>query len=68
MAERRKKKLACFQKTWSSVVKKGDTARASMPVGSSFTLEELVHMFDVSVSSNYGADLEGITRTLTDSV
>jgi hypothetical protein len=50
------------------VVKKGDTARASMPVSSSFTLEELVHMINVSVSSKYVADLEGITRTLTDSV
>jgi hypothetical protein len=50
------------------VVKKGDTARALMPVSSSFTLEELVHMINVSVSSKYVADLEGITCTLTDSV
>jgi hypothetical protein len=49
-------------------VKKGDTMWASMPVSSSFTLEELVHMIDVWVSSKYGTDLEGITRTLTDSV
>jgi hypothetical protein len=58
MAYRRKKKLACFQKTWSS----------SMLVSSLFTLEELVHMIDVSVSSKYGTDLEGITHMLTDSV
>jgi hypothetical protein len=68
MAERRKKKLACFQKTRSGVVKKDDTARASLPVSSPFTLEELVHMIDVSVSRKYGADLESITCMLTDSV
>jgi hypothetical protein len=38
------------------------------PVNSPFTLEELVHMIDVSVNSKYGADLEGITCTLTNSV
>jgi hypothetical protein len=68
IVERRKKKLACFQKTRSGVVKKGDTVRASMLVSSSFTLEELVHMTDVSVSRKYGTDLEGIMHTLTDSV
>jgi hypothetical protein len=65
MAERHKKELACFQRTRSSVVRKGNTTRA---VSSSFTLEELVHMIDVSVSSKYGADLESITCTLTDRV
>jgi hypothetical protein len=39
---------------------------ASVPVNSPFTLEELVHMIDVSVNSKYGADLEGITRTIMD--
>jgi hypothetical protein len=68
MVERRKKKMVWFQRTQSSVVKKGDTVWASIPVSSSFTLEELVHMIDVLVSSKYGADLECITRTLTDSV
>jgi hypothetical protein len=50
------------------VVKKGDIMKASAPVHSCFTLEELVHMIDVSVNSEYWVDLEGITRTLTDSV
>jgi hypothetical protein len=68
MAERRKKKLACFQKTRNGVLKKGNTVKASAPVNSPFTLEELVHMIGISVSSKYGADLEVITRTLTDSV
>jgi hypothetical protein len=68
MAERRKKKLACFQKTRHGVVKKGDTVKASTPVNSPFTLEELVHLIDVSVNSKYGADLEAVTRALTESV
>jgi hypothetical protein len=66
--ERRKKKLACFQKTRCGVVKKGDTTRASQPVSSPFNLEELVHMIDVSVNSKYGVDLERITCTLTNSL
>jgi hypothetical protein len=61
VAERRKKKLAYFPKTRSGVGKKGDTVKASTPVNSPFTLEELVHMIDVSVNSKYGADLEVIT-------
>jgi hypothetical protein len=68
MAERRRKKLASFQKTRHNVVKKGDIVKASTPVNFPFTLEELVHMIDVSVISKYGTDLEGIMRTLTDSV
>jgi hypothetical protein len=47
--ERCKKKLACFQKTRGGVVKKGGTTRASQPVSSPFTLDEHVHMIDVSV-------------------
>jgi hypothetical protein len=68
MAEWRRKKLACFQKTRSRVVRKGDTMKASTLVNSLFTLEELVHMIDVSINSKYIANLEGITRTLTHSV
>jgi hypothetical protein len=49
-------------------VKKGDTMKASMLVNPPFNLEELVHMNDVFVNSKYGADLEGITCTLADSV
>jgi hypothetical protein len=68
MAERRKKKLACFQKTRQGVVKKGDMVKASVLVNSPFTLEELVHLIDVFVNNKYGTDLEGITRTLMNSV
>jgi hypothetical protein len=67
MAERRKKKLACFQKIRGGAIKKGDTAKAR-PINSPFTLEELVHMIDVSVNRKYGVDLEGITHTLMDSL
>jgi hypothetical protein len=68
MVEWRKKKLTSFQKTRHGVIKKGDTVKASTPVNYSFTLEELLHMIDVSVNSKYGVDLEGITHTHTDSV
>jgi hypothetical protein len=68
MAERMKKKLTCFQKNRNGVVKRGNTAKASAPVNSPITLEKCVHMIDISVSSKYGADLEAISRTLTDSV
>jgi hypothetical protein len=67
-AERRRKKLACFQKTRGGGIKKGDTVKASSPVNSPFTLEVHVHMIDVLVNNKYEADLEGITRTLKDSV
>jgi hypothetical protein len=55
--ESRKKKLTCFQKTRNRVIKKGDTTKASIPVNSPFTLEELIHMIDFSINSKYGVDL-----------
>jgi hypothetical protein len=61
MVERCKKKLDCLQKTRDGVVKKSDMVKASIPANALFTLEELVHMIGVSVSSKYGADLEAIT-------
>jgi hypothetical protein len=67
MAERRKK-LTCFRKTRGGVVKKGDTMKVSTLANSSFTLEELIHLINVSVNSKYGANLEGITWALTDGV
>jgi hypothetical protein len=64
MVERRKKKLACFQKTRSRVVKKGDTTKASVPVNSLFTLEELIHMIDVSINMKYGRIWRGLRALL----
>jgi hypothetical protein len=68
MVEWPKKKHAYFKKTRHGVVKNGDTVKASTSVNSSFTLEESVHMIDVSFNMKYGTDLEGITRMLMDSV
>jgi hypothetical protein len=50
------------------VVKKGDTDKASIPINSSFTLEEHVHMIDVSVNIKYEANMEGMMHMLTDSI
>jgi hypothetical protein len=56
MAERRRQKLACFQKTRHGVVKKVDTIAASK-VNSSLSPKDLVQLVNVSVASKYGADL-----------
>jgi hypothetical protein len=58
MAEIRRRKLACFQKTCNNVVKKADTtAPSSHKVNSYLNPEDLIHMVDVSVTSIYGEDL-----------
>jgi hypothetical protein len=58
MAELRRRKLTCFQKTLNGVIRKADTVAAtSAKVNSPLTPEDLVHMVDVSVASKYGADL-----------
>jgi hypothetical protein len=59
MAERRRKKLACFQKMRDSIVKKADTTNASDTKvnSSSLSPEDLVQLVDVSVVSKYSADL-----------
>jgi hypothetical protein len=63
MTERHQKKLVCFQKTCNEVVKKANTATASgAKVSTSLSLEDLVHMVDVSVASKYGVDLTQFTR------
>lgn len=68
--ESRKKKLACYQKTRGGIVKKADTASISLTKVSSLpiTPEELAQFVDISVASKYGADLEQMTRMVTDSV
>jgi hypothetical protein len=65
MAERRRYKLACFQKTWHGVVKKVDTTTASK-VNSSLSPEDLVQLVDVSVASKYSADLTQFTRVIAE--
>jgi HPt (histidine-containing phosphotransfer) domain-containing protein len=62
MAEVRRRKLACFQKMSNDVVKKsGTTAASGTKVNSHLSLEDLVHMVDVSIASKYGADLTQFT-------
>jgi hypothetical protein len=62
MAERRQRKLACFQKTRNGVVKKADTTAASWAkVNASLNPKDLVHMVDVSVTGKYRADLTQFT-------
>jgi hypothetical protein len=59
MAEIRRRKLACFQKTRNVIVKKANTATTSgiKVNSSSLSPEDLVQLVDVSVMSKYGTDL-----------
>jgi hypothetical protein len=67
MAELRKRKLACFQKTHNSVFKKTDMATASSAkVNSSLNPEDLAHMVDVSMARKYGNDLIQFTRVMAE--
>jgi hypothetical protein len=57
-----RRKLACFQKTCTGVIKKTvlavmTTMTTAPTVTSNLTPKELVKLIDVSVASNYGADL-----------
>jgi hypothetical protein len=58
MAELRRKKLACFQKTCNGIVKKVDTTITSGAKVNSFPLsfEDLIQLVDVSITSKYGAE------------
>jgi hypothetical protein len=73
MAEARRRKLACFQKTHKGVIKKTvpaimTTATATHTVIPNFTPEELVKFMDVAVASKYGNNLTNFTRTITEKV
>jgi hypothetical protein len=72
MAEARRK-LACFQKTRTGVIKKivpaiKTAAIATPMVIPNLTPEELVKFMDVAVTSNYGNDLTNFTHTITEEV
>jgi hypothetical protein len=72
MAEARRK-LACFQKTRTGVIKKivpaiKTAAIATPMVIPNLTPEELVKFMDVVVTSNYGNDLTNFTHTITEEV
>lgn len=65
MAELRRRKLACFQKTCNGVVKKADTTSTlNMKVTSDLSPEDLVHMVHMAIASKYGADLTQFTRMI----
>jgi hypothetical protein len=67
MAELRRKKLACFQKTRNRVVKKADTAVATdAKVNAHLSRKDLVHMVDVLVASMYGANLTQFTHVVAE--
>jgi hypothetical protein len=53
MAERRRQKLVCFQKTHHDIIKEVDTIAASK-VDSSLSPKDLVQLIDVSVAIKYG--------------
>jgi hypothetical protein len=75
MAAARRKKLTCFQKTRTRVVKKtapivtttATTATTSM-VTPKMTPEELVKFMDVAVASKYSNNLSNFTRVIIDDV
>jgi hypothetical protein len=65
MAEARRRKLACFQKTRTGVIKKTvptttTTTTATPTITPNHTPEELVKFMDVAVASKYGNDLPKI--------
>jgi hypothetical protein len=67
MAERRQRKLTCFQKMCNDVVKKADMVAASgAKTNASLSPEDLVLMVDVSVASIYGADLTQFTHVVAE--
>jgi hypothetical protein len=71
MAEARRRKLACFQKTRMGVIKKTIVAITTMAtaittVSTNLTPEELVKFMDVAVASKYVYDPTNITRTITE--
>jgi uncharacterized membrane protein len=73
MAEVRRKKLSCFQKTRNGVIRKTVPAVTTMATATStvtpnLTPEELVKFMDVAVASKYGNDLMNFTRTITEEV
>jgi hypothetical protein len=65
-----RRKLTCFQKTRTRVIKKTTPTvmTAASTVTPNMTPEELVKVMDVAVASKYGNDLSNLTRVITDDV
>jgi hypothetical protein len=73
MVEVRRRKLTCFQKTRTEVIKKTVPAimtakTATSMVTPNLTPEELAKFMDVAVASKYGNDLMNFTCTITKEV
>jgi hypothetical protein len=73
MAEARRRKLACFQKTRMGVIKKTiqaitTTATTTSMVTPNLTPEELVKFMDVAIASKYGNDLTNFSHTIIEEV
>jgi hypothetical protein len=73
MADARRRKLACFQKTCTGVIKKMvpiiTTAATAIPtVIPNLTPKVLVKFMDVAVASKYGNDLTNFSCTITEDV
>jgi hypothetical protein len=75
MAAARRRKLVCFQKTRTGVIKK--TAPTVMPTATTATTstvtpnmtpEELIKFMDIAVASKYGNDLSNLMHVITDDV
>jgi hypothetical protein len=73
MAEMRRRKLVCLQKTRTGVIKKTvlaitTTGTTTSTITPNFTPEELVKFMDVAVASKYGNNLMNFTRNITEEV
>jgi hypothetical protein len=75
MTAARWRKLACFQKTRTRVIKKtaptvmtSTTTATISTITPNMTPEELVKFMDIVVASKYGIDLSNFTRVITDDV
>jgi hypothetical protein len=67
MVERRRKKLACFQKTHHGIVKKADMAATSgTKVDYPLSPEDLVQLVNVSIASKYDTDLTQFMRKVAE--
>jgi hypothetical protein len=73
MAEVMKRKLACFEKTRTRVIKKTAPTITAMAtttptVNPKLTPKELAKFMNVVVASKYGNDLTNFTHTITEEV
>jgi hypothetical protein len=69
----RRRKLACFQKTCTGMIKNTvlaitTTATATSMVTPNLSPKELVKFMDIEVASKYSSDLMNITHTITEQV